>query len=220
VSHEFRTPLGVIMSATDIISRYRDRIPAERLEEHLTEIRHATRHMSGMMENILLLGRADAGRLALTLRPCDLVELCHRMADETRSAVSQRSRTIITSDPLPGSAQVDEVLLRHIFTNLLANAVKYSPPDAPVEIHIRADGPSAVISITDHGIGITEEDARRLFQPFTRGGNVGERPGTGLGLVIVKRCAELYGGGVTFTSRAGQGSTFVVTLPAFAPGRS
>ncbi len=220
VSHEFRTPLGVIMSATDIIARYRDRLPAQRLEEHLTEIRHATRHMSGMMENILLLGRAEAGRQALTLRACDLEELCHRLADETRSAAGQTGQTIITSEPLPGPAMVDEVLLRHILTNLIANAVKYSPPGAAVEIRLRADGPNAFISVIDRGIGIPGEDARRLFEPFARGGNVGERPGTGLGLVIVKRCAELHGGSVSFTSRVGEGSTFVVTLPAFPRGSS
>ena len=87
--------------------------------------------------------------------------------------------------------------------------------DREITVHVRADGPSAVISITDSGIGIPPEDARKLFQPFSRAGNVGERPGSGLGLVIVKRCAELHGGAVTFTSTPGRGSTFILTFPAW-----
>ncbi len=215
VSHEFRTPLGVIMSATDILSRYRDRLSGERQDEHLAEIRQATRHMSGMMEDILLLGRAESGRIAITPQVCDLAELLHRLADETRSAAHQTGQTRITAGPLPGPASVDESLLRHMFTNLLSNAIKYSPDGAEITVHVRADGPNAVISITDHGIGIPAEDARKLFQPFARAGNVGERPGSGLGLVIVKRCAELHGGTVTFTSTPGAGTTFVLTLPAW-----
>jgi signal transduction histidine kinase len=215
VSHEFRTPLGVIMSATDILSRYRDRLAPERQDEHLAEIRQATRHMSGMMEDILLLGRAESGRIAITPQPCDLVELLHRLADETRSAAHQTGQTRITAAPLPGPAGIDEMLLRHMFSNLLSNAVKYSPDGAEIAVHVRADGPSAVISITDSGIGIPPEDARKLFQPFTRAGNVGERPGSGLGLVIVKRCAELHGGTVTFTSTPGAGTTFILSFPAW-----
>lgn len=215
VSHEFRTPLGVIMSATDILSRYRDRLPVERQEEHLSEIREATRHMSGMMEDILLLGRAESGRITSSPRTSDLVELLHRLADETRSAARQTGQTRITAGSLPGPARVDETLLRHMFTNLLSNAVKYSPEGADITVSVRAEGSDAVISITDTGIGIPAEDARKLFQPFARAANVGERPGSGLGLVIVKRCAELHGGTVSFTSIPGAGTTFVLTLPAW-----
>ena len=142
------------MSAADILSRYRDRLPAERQEEHLSEIRQATRHMSGMMEDILLLGRAESGRLAITPQVCDLTELLHRLADETRSAAHQSGQTRITSEALPGPAHVDETLLRHMFTNLLSNAVKYSPAGADIIVRVRAEGPNAVISIADTGIGI------------------------------------------------------------------
>ena len=215
VSHEFRTPLGVIMSATDLLSRYRDRLPAERIGEHLQEIRHATRQMSGMMEDILLLGRAEAGRVDIKPQAVDLPELCTRLADETKSAAAQSGRTIITSEPLPGLAQIDEMLFRHIFGNLLHNAIKYSPEGSEVNVHIRAEGSKTVITITDHGIGIPLEDQPKLFEPFARADNVGHLPGTGLGLVVVKRCAELHGGGVNFTSQPGEGTTFTITLPVW-----
>ena len=215
VSHEFRTPLGVIMSATDILTRYRDRLPAERIGEHLQEIRHATRQMSSMMEDILLLGRAEAGRVDIKPQPVNLNEFCHRLADETRSAAAQTGHTVITSDPLPGPAQIDEMLFRHIFNNLLHNAIKYSPEEAAVHVHLRAEGSKAIITITDHGIGIPLEDQPKLFEPFARADNVGHLPGTGLGLVVVKRCAELHGGDVSFTSQPGKGTTFTITLPVW-----
>ena len=143
------------------------------------------------------------------------MELHHRLADETRSAARQTGQTRITAGSLPGPARVDETLLRHMFTNLLSNAVKYSPEGADITVSVRAEGSNAVISITDTGIGIPAEDTRKLFQPFARAANVGERPGSGLGLVIVKRCAELHGGTVSFTSIPGAGTTFVLTLPAW-----
>lgn len=216
VSHEFRTPLGVIMSAADILESYMDRLTPERKQEHLSEIRNATRHMSGMMEDVLLLGRAESGRLHLTPRPCDLLDLCQRIANEAHSATSQTGTTTITSDPLPGPALVDEMLLRHMLSNLLSNAIKYSPPGAEVKFHIAHTGPDAILTITDCGIGIPPEDAPKLFEPFARATNVGQRTGTGLGLVVVKRCAELHGGSVSFSSVPGEGTTFTLRLPVFA----
>jgi signal transduction histidine kinase len=215
VSHEFRTPLGVIMSATDLLSRYRERLPTEQVDEHLQEIRHATRQMSNMMEDILLLGRAEAGRVDIHPLPMDLLELCQRLADETRSAAAQSGQTVITCDPLPGPARIDEMLFRHIFNNLLHNAIKYSPEEACIKVHLRAEGTKAIISIADEGIGIPAEDQDKLFEPFSRADNVGHLPGTGLGLVVVKRCAELHGGSISFTSIPGQGTTFLITLPVW-----
>jgi signal transduction histidine kinase len=217
VSHEFRTPLGVIMSATDILESYMEKLPAEKKQEHLTEIRSATRHMSGMMEDVLLLGRAESGRLYLTRRPLDLLDLCQRIANETHSAASQSGTTVITSSALPGPSMVDEMLLRHMLGNLLSNAIKYSPPGAAIKLHLASDGPDAVITVADSGIGIPPADAPKLFQPFARAGNVGQRSGSGLGLVVVKRCAELHGGSVSFNSAPGVGTVFTLRIPAWEP---
>jgi signal transduction histidine kinase len=107
----------------------------------------------------------------------------------------------------------DEVALRHILTNLISNAVKYSDPGQPVEFEAARDGEDAVFTIRDHGIGIPEEDQAQIFRTFTRGTNVGNRPGTGLGLVIVQRCAVLHGGSVQLDSIPGQGTTATVRLP-------
>jgi signal transduction histidine kinase len=114
-----------------------------------------------------------------------------------------------------GGARADESLVRHILGNLVANAVKYSPAGTPVDLGVRRDGDSAVFRISDRGIGIPADELPQLFQAFSRASNVGDIPGSGLGLVIVKRCVDLHGGAITVESRPGEGSAFTVRLPAF-----
>jgi signal transduction histidine kinase len=216
VSHEFRTPLGIIMSAAEILRKYADRLTPERRVEHLQEISDATKHMSGMMEQVLLLGRVESGRVAFRPTPLDLAALCRKLADEQFSAANGRCPIQFSAGTLNGAAAGDEGLLRQIFTNLLSNAVKYSPAGSAVEFSLEQSKQDAVFTVRDHGIGIPAAEATRLFTAFHRCANVGEIPGTGLGLLIVKRCVELHGGQITFESREGNGTTFTVRLPLFA----
>src|SRR5262249_52371491 len=116
---------------------------------------------------------------------------------------------------VPSEAEADEQLLGHIFTNLLSNAVKYSESGATVQFTIERNGRDAVCTVYDHGIGISEKDQEQLFKAFHRGGNIGNRRGTGLGLLLVKRCTELHGGQVQLRSRIGEGTTVTITLPIF-----
>ena len=102
-------------------------------------------------------------------------------------------------------------------TNLLTNAVKYSEPGHSVQFQIAREGADAVCVVRDRGIGIPAEDIEWLFQAFQRGRNVGDRPGTGLGLVIVKRCVDLHGGSIRIESKVGVGTAVTVRLPVFAP---
>jgi signal transduction histidine kinase len=120
-------------------------------------------------------------------------------------------------DDLKG-AQGDENLLRHIFSNLLSNAVKYSRPGEPVEFIIHREGHHARFTIRDRGIGIPAADRPRLFEAFHRASNVGQAPGTGLGLLIVKRCVDLHQGSITFESEENHGTTFTVRLPLLPEG--
>jgi signal transduction histidine kinase len=118
---------------------------------------------------------------------------------------------------LPAKVHVDERLLRHIFTNVLTNAVKYSDPGKAVQFEIKCAGENIVCLVRDHGIGIPEADREWLFNAFHRGCNVGDRPGTGLGLVIVKRCVDLHGGKIKVESKLGKGTAVTMTLPIFSP---
>ena len=215
VSHEFRTPLGVIMSAVELLRNYFERLDAARRNELFEDIHQATRRMADLMEQVLVLGRADAGKLGFTPAPLDLSGLCAKLAGETRSATADKCPLAFNDTGCSGDAIADEPLLRHILSNLLSNAVKYSPAGSPVEFMVRRDGIDAIFTVRDHGIGIPAKDQQRLFEAFHRAANVDEIPGSGLGLLIAKRCAELHGGSISFTSAEGEGTEFVVRLPVF-----
>jgi signal transduction histidine kinase len=217
VSHEFRTPLGVIMSASDVLQRYFERLPAEKRQRHLDMILRSTRNLASLIEEVLLLGRVEEGHMPFVPAAMDLEKLCRTFADEAHSAGGGACPIVFRPESSLEGAAGDEALLRHILSNLLSNAVKYSEPGTPVEFTARRAGDAAVFTIRDHGIGISAEDQARLFTSFTRGQNVGTRPGTGLGLVVVQRCVKLHGGSLDLASTLGQGTTVTVTLPLFTP---
>jgi signal transduction histidine kinase len=145
----------------------------------------------------------------------DLATLCRQLADEVLSATNRSCPIELRTEESLETAQGDASLLRHILTNLLSNAVKYSPPGTPVTLEVARAGCSARFTVSDRGIGIPAEDQRNLFKAFARGGNVDQRPGTGLGLVIVKRCVDLHGGRLELQSKVGTGTTVTITLPMF-----
>jgi PAS domain S-box-containing protein len=217
VSHEFRTPLGIIQSSAELLRDFHPRMQADERDEQLDSITRNTRRMARMMEDILVLSRLEAGKLEFQPAPLDFKAYCARVVDEVSSATSERCRIELSLKSIPQEAYADERLLGHILPNLLNNAVKYSEPSATVSLAVERDGNEVVCIVSDKGIGISEEDQQQLFKAFHRGGNVGMRPGTGLGLLLVKSCAELHGGKVRVKSRIGRGTTVTVTLPIFAP---
>jgi len=215
VSHEFRTPLGIIQSSAEILRDYLDKLQHDERQEQLASIVRNTRRMAEMMENILVLGRLDAGKMDCRPAPVDLGNFCRRVVDEVRSDTECRCpiELLLSRGDLRG--QADEGLLSHIFTNLLSNAVKYSEPGSIVRLSVERHDDEAVCVVQDTGIGIPDADQTSIFMAFQRGGNVGDRPGTGLGLMLVKRCVELHGGKVSIASRLGKGTTVSVRLPLF-----
>lgn len=216
VSHEFRTPLGIIMSAVELMRHYEARLPIEQRRELYDDIYGATRLMASLMEQVLVLGRVEAGKLGCRPLPLDLDTLAGKVTDEMLSATNRRCPIYWQPQGALDGAMGDEALLRHIFSNLITNAVKYSPEGRSVELTARREGKDVVFQVIDHGIGIPPDDQARLFEAFYRCSNVGEIPGTGLGLVIVKRCVELHGGTLHLESEPGRGTTFTVRLPLFA----
>ncbi|MEW6159617.1 MAG: PAS domain S-box protein [Verrucomicrobiota bacterium] len=215
VSHEFRTPLGIIQSSAEILADYLEQLDPKERHDHLRSISRNTRRMANLMEEVLVLSRLDAGKMEFKPEPLDLRAFAHRVCDEVLSATDRICPIELNIADACSEAKSDERLLRHIFTNLLLNAVKYSAPGSVVGLEIRREGAEAVCLVCDHGIGITETDRPWLFHAFRRGVNVGSRPGTGLGLVIVKRCVELHGGKIEIASRVGEGTTVTVRLPLF-----
>jgi PAS domain S-box-containing protein len=217
VSHEFRTPLGIIQSSAEILEDYLDKLePAER-QDHLHSIRKNTRRMAELMEEALLIGSFDAGKMEFKAVPMDLGTFIERLVAEVLSATNRRCPIELSLAEIPDEFKGDERLLRHIFTNLLTNAVKYSDAGQVVRFDLGRDKKEIVCAIRDQGIGIPETDREWLFNAFHRGHNVSDRPGTGLGLVIVKRCVDLHGGSIKVESKLGEGTTMTVRLPIARP---
>jgi signal transduction histidine kinase len=215
VTHEFRTPLGVILSSAEMLQMYFDRLAAKERNEQLQTISDAVQRMAGLMEEVLLFHKVEGGVSELNAEVHDLASLCRQIANEVVSATAHRCEIECKIPALP-QARFDDRLFRHILVNLLNNAIKYSEPGCSVTLTVKRAGRDAVVIVKDRGIGIAEEDLKRLFVPFRRGANVGQRSGTGLGLSIAKRCVDLHGGRLEFQSKVGEGTTATLRLPVFA----
>jgi PAS domain S-box-containing protein len=213
VSHEFRTPLGIIQSSAEILEDYLEQLEAAERKAHLQSIRNNTSRMARLMEEALLIGSLDAGKMEFKAALLDLRTFVRRLVDEVSSATDRRCPIKLSLRKVPAAIQADERLLRHIFTNLLTNAVKYSDPGQVVRFEIGCDKAEVVCVVRDQGIGIPEADQQWLFNAFHRAHNVSDRPGTGLGLVIVKRCVDLHGGKIKVESKLGEGTVVTVRLP-------
>jgi len=213
-SHEFRTPLAAILSSAELLADHGERLPAAERSEVIGLIKGAVKRMNEMVEQVLLIGRAESGGLEFNPAPVDARALCGALAEEARRGGAKVELTHSGEGPV---RRLDEKLLRHILGNLLGNAVKYSPRNKGSISLLLACAPDALrFEVADRGIGIPEADLPLLFERFHRGANVGGIEGTGLGLAIVRECVERHGGRIEVASRVGHGSTFTVHIPAAA----
>ena len=194
VSHEFRTPLGIIQSSTEILADYLDKLDPSDRHAQLESIVKNTRRMANLMEEVLVLGRLDVGRMEFKPAPLELRLFCQRIVDEIAAVTDRRCPVKFRCDGDAGEARADETLMRHIFTNLLSNAVKFSEAAKSVEFAVQRQAGDAVFIVRDGGVGIPAADLPWLFNAFHRGRNVSHVPGAGLGLTIVKLCVELHRG--------------------------
>ena len=215
VSHEFRTPIGIIHSSAEILERYIDRIPASVRLEHLKAIQSHSWRMASLMEAVLVFGRADAGKLEFQAMEFDIAASLQRWIDEYLRAAQVNSLIQTRLSGIPRKAYGDPDLLRHIVTNLLSNAVKFSPTGSEVKVTLERDAADAVLTVQDHGAGIPEADRALLFTAFHRGANVRHVPGTGLGLAVIRRCLDLHRGHIQIESTEGNGTCVTVRVPLF-----
>ncbi|MGF1459919.1 MAG: PAS domain S-box protein [Leptolyngbyaceae cyanobacterium] len=216
-SHEFRTPLGVIASSAGILQDYGDRIGSAKQQKHFMRIQDSVNHMTQLLEDMLILSRAEAGKMQLKYVSTRILDFCQDIVEELNLSTGS-DRINIRVDAVPAyPVMVDQRLLRQILTNLLSNALKYSRPESEVYLLLTTHPQSFDILIQDQGIGIPEDDLKHLFQSFHRAQNVGNIPGTGLGLSIVKKLVELHQGKIICQSEVNFGTTFTLRFPLNLP---
>jgi PAS domain S-box-containing protein len=216
-SHEFRTPLSTILSSAELLEYYGQGWPEDRKKRHLHQIQSAIKHMTQLLDDVLILGRSEAKKLEFTAEPVSLDAFCLEIIEDAKINIDSRYKIKFARKGNCVDTIFDEKVLRQILNNLLSNAIKYSPKGGTILFSLSCKDNQATFHIKDEGIGIPLEDQRLLFEPFHRGGNVENIAGTGLGLTIVKNCVDLYGGSLTFKSEPGKGTTFTVTLPIHHP---
>jgi signal transduction histidine kinase len=213
LSHEFRTPLTTIQSSAELLERYNDRLTEEKKQNHFIRIRSAVSRMTQLLDDVLTIGRAEAGRLKFEPSPMDVVAFCRNIVEGIQISARPKPTINFVVQGDCTNAQMDEKLLGHIITNLLSNAIKYSPQGGTVQFDLSCNSSSAIFRIQDTGIGIPKQDLENLFDSFRRASNVGTIPGTGLGLAIVKQCVDLHGGTISVETELEVGSSFTVVLP-------
>jgi len=218
VSHELRTPLNMIIGFSDIITQhpetYGRAIPA-RLLADIEVIQRNSRHLSNLVDDVLDLSRAEAGRMALTRENASIREIVEGAVAAVRPLFDskQLSLTMTVADDLP-PVYCDRVRIRQVVINLLSNAGRFTEQGGA---HVEAvlDGREVKITVTDTGPGVPKEEQARIFEPFEQytGGTVRPYGGSGLGLAISKRFVEMHGGKMWLESEPGKGSQFGASLP-------
>jgi PAS domain S-box-containing protein len=216
MSHELRTPLNAMLGFAQLLELDRRHPISEAQRPWVSQIQQAGWHLLEMINDVLDLSRIESGNLRLSIEALDLHALL-AAASTMIEAEAARRRIVITQDVAADAAVVrgDATRVKQIFINLLSNAVKYNVDDGRIHIASRGAAEMVEITITDTGIGMSPQQMNDLFQPFNRlGRERSQQEGTGIGLVISQRLAELMGGTLRARSAAGEGSSFIVSLPA------
>ncbi len=213
MSHELRTPLGAIRLANSMLKAYGDRMTEQEKRESYEVIETQTEHLAEMINDVMTISKSDFTGAEFYPETIDLETYCRDIIEEIQLAYRMACCIEFSGTGRRVEADVDVKLLRRAITNLLTNAIKYSREGAPISVELACEGDTAIIRVSDQGIGIPEDDQRRLFEPFHRASNVGQIQGTGLGLAITRQAVERHGGSISVESQVGVGTTFSVRLP-------
>jgi signal transduction histidine kinase len=216
-SHEFRTPLTSILLSVGIMRDFGHVISEEERLESLARISNGVHHMTGLLEDLLMFGRAESGEIRPKKSPLKIRSWCADFAAQVQERYGKK-HTLLYAPPVREQEYVvDEGMMRQILDHLLSNADKFSPDGAPVYFNVNLEDDRVIINVQDSGIGIPRDDLPRIFEPFHRGTNVGNIGGTGMGLAIVQKMVVFLNGSITVESDIGKGTSFTVILPLKLP---
>jgi signal transduction histidine kinase len=213
VSHEFRTPLSIILGSAQLLSDDDRQWTHEQKFINLERIQSSARSMNQLLTDILTLTRAEAGKLEFNANLMDVESFCINLIEDIKLCESPSHAIEFISHSYCPHARLDERLLYSILSNLLINALKYSPQGGTVKFILKCEPNVNVFQIEDRGIGIPLEVQANLYEPFFRANNVENIAGTGLGLAVVKKCVDLHQGEIFVKSKVGEGTTFTVKIP-------
>jgi PAS domain S-box-containing protein len=211
-SHEFRTPLSIVLSSITLAEQYGAARQDPRIEKHLSRIKTSVANLTGILNDFLSLDKLEQGLVEVERDQLNLRTFVSEVVEDVETIRKEGQRIVVShsGDPV---VMLDQKKLRYILINLLSNAIKYSAEGTSVALVVSTTRTSVCFSIMDQGIGIPDDEQQFMFNKFFRARNTASVQGTGLGLTIVKRYVELMGGTVSFSSVQGQGTIFTITLP-------
>ena len=212
VSHELRSPIAAVIGAARALQERWPELSAEQRSSLLTVIVDETSWLGSLVEDVLDSSRIESGTFSYSFTGVDLGELVRDTVALIMLGQDEVAVTAKTAAPIP-VARGDRRRLKQVLTNLIENAVKFSPPGSAVEVAVWEDGGRVLVSVEDHGPGIPTEQHALIFEKFARGDPAGGKPGTGLGLYIARSIVEAHDGTLDVSSSAGQGATFTFTIP-------
>lgn len=212
-SHEFKTPITSLGGFADLLLE--EDLPADERREYLGIISSESRRLASLATNVLALSKLEAQAILTGQAEFDLTEQLRQTVLMAGQKWRQRQPQI-TLDAQECLCVGSEELLAQVWTNLLDNAVKFSPPGSPVALTLRRTADTLVCTVRDEGPGMDQATQARIFDQFFQGDASHATQGNGLGLAMVKKIVELHGGAVTVESSPGAGACFTVTLPARA----
>ena len=211
-SHEFRTPLATILSSLSLVAKYVELNDTAGQQKHIARIKSSITHLTEILNDTLSISKLEEGKVTLAYSYFDIEEFVGHSLQELQ-AITKKSQQLIYTHTGMKEVYLDCKVLKQIIFNIVSNAIKFSPEKANVEINSQAYPNEIIITVTDYGIGIPEEDQEHLFERFFRANNATNIQGTGLGLNIVAKFVELLDGSITFESQYGKGTTFFIKLP-------
>jgi PAS domain S-box-containing protein len=215
-SHEFRTPLSTVLSSASLLSKYTTTEDQPNRNRHINKIKDSVRHLNDILEDFLSLGKLDEGKVETHVTEFDLKEFISETVEEMKGLLKAGQQFHFEYNGKE-SIYSDKKLLKNIFINLITNAIKFSDEGSPIKVVTKREDVFAKTSVTDSGIGISEEDQEHLFSSFFRAANAMNIHGSGLGLHIVKRYLDLLGGEVNLQSQLNKGTTINFTIPVNQP---
>jgi len=210
-SHEFRTPLSTVLSSAYLLEKYSTTEEQSNRKKHIDRIVSSVRMLTDILNDFLSVGKIEEGKIIV--KPCEFKIRDHigGILNEITN-IKKPGQSIDYNHKGSATVVLDPSLLKHIVMNLLSNAIKFSPENSTIEITSQRKKNEMFLSVKDNGIGIPNEDKRHLFERFFRGGNVTNIQGTGLGLHIMRKYAELMNGTITCKSELGEGTEFILTF--------
>jgi two-component system sensor kinase FixL len=214
-SHEFRTPLSTIQLSTSLIHRYAENINNPKIETHLLKIKSAIANLTAILDDFLLLEKAESNKITLHISSFDIQEFIKEIIGELKLLTKKKQKIISIPNTEISLVKLDKNLLKNCIINLVSNAIKYSGEETEIELWTSLNSTTITINVKDNGIGIPEEDHQHLFEAFFRAHNTGNIPGTGLGLHIVSRYVSLMNGTISFKSAVDKGTLFTIELPRY-----